>query len=157
MNASLRTLSLSLASLALVATAWAQYPPATPAKGQSQQQQATDSTACRSTAQQTTGIDPAVASQPAPQNNGPAVGGGQRAQGAVRGAAAGAVIGEVANGDSGRGAKNGAAAGVVVGGSRARREKRAANEAAQQSQQNAMATFNNAWSSCMRGKGYTVG
>ena len=141
MNASIRMLSLSLSSLALVATAWAQYPPAYPAKGQSQQQQGDDSTACRSWAQQT----------------GPAVGGGQRASGAVRGAAAGAVVGEVANGDSGRGAKNGAAAGVVVGGSRARQEKRATNANAQQSQQNAMGTFNSAWSSCMKGKGYTVG
>jgi hypothetical protein len=66
MNASIRMLSLSLSSLALVATAWAQYPPAYPGKGQTQQQQADDSTACRSWAQQTTGIDPAVASQPAP-------------------------------------------------------------------------------------------
>jgi hypothetical protein len=146
-----------LFSLALAATAFAQYPPAYPAKGQTQQQQATDSTACKTWAQQTTGIDPAVASQPAPQQTGPAAGGGQRARGAVRGAAAGAVVGEVANGDANRGAKNGAAAGVVVGGSRARQEKRAANTSAQQSQQNAMATFNGAWGTCMKGKGYTVG
>lgn len=123
MNASIRMLSLSLSSLALVAAAWAQYPPAYPAKGQSQQQQADDSTACRSWAQQTTGIDPAVASQPAPQQTGPAAGGGQRARGAVRGAAAGAVIGEVGNGDAGQGAKTGAAVGVVAGGSRARQGK----------------------------------
>jgi hypothetical protein len=153
----IRVLSLSLSSLALVATAWAQYPPAYPGKGQSQQQQADDSTACRSWAQQTTGIDPAVASQPAPQQTGPAVGGGQRARGAVRGAAAGAVIGEAGNGDSSHGAKVGAAAGVVAGGARARQEKRAANANAQAGQQNAMATFNNAWGTCMKGKGYTVG
>ena len=157
MKTSTRIASLSLSSLALLATAWAQYPPAYPAKGQSQQQQASDSTECRSWAQQTTGIDPAVASQPAPQQTGPAVGGGQRARGAVRGAAAGAVIGEAGNGDAGHGAKVGATAGVVAGGSRARQEKRAANANAQQSQQNAMGTFNNAWSTCMKGKGYTVG
>ena len=157
MNASIRMLSLLLSSLALVATAWAQYPPAYPSKGQSQQQQAADSTACRTWAQQTTGIDPAVASQPAPQQTGPAVGGGQRARGAVRGAAAGAVVGEAANGDSGHGAKVGAATGVVAGGARARQEKRAANANAQQSQQNAMGTFNSAWSTCMKGKGYTAG
>ena len=45
MNASIRLVSLSLSSVALVATAFAQYPPAFPAKGQSQQQQATDSSA----------------------------------------------------------------------------------------------------------------
>jgi len=157
MKISIRMLSLSLSSLALVASAWAQYPPAYPAKGQSQQQQASDSTACRSWAQQSTGIDPAVASQPAPQQTGPAAGGGQRARGAVRGAAAGAVIGEAGSGDAGHGAKVGATAGVVAGGSRARQEKRAANASAQQGQQNAMATFNNAWATCMKGKGYTVG
>jgi hypothetical protein len=157
MNASIRLLSLSLSPLIVAATAWAQYPPAYPVKGQSQQQQANDSTACRSWAQQTTGIDPALASQPAPQQTGPAVGGGQRARGAVRGAAAGAVIGEAGSGDAGHGAKVGAAAGVVAGGSRARQERRAANANAQQGQQNAMATFNNAWATCMKGKGYTVG
>jgi hypothetical protein len=157
MNASIRLVSLSLSSVALVATAFAQYPPAFPAKGQSQQQQATDASACRTWAQQTTGIDPAVASAPAPQQTGPAVGGGQRARGAVRGAAAGAVIGESGSGDAGHGAKVGATAGVVAGGSRARQERRAANANAQQSQQNAMATFNNAWGTCMKGKGYTVG
>jgi hypothetical protein len=157
MNASIRLLSLSLSPLIVAATALAQYPPAYPAKGQSQQQQANDSTACRNWAQQTTGIDPALASQPAPQQTGPAVGGGQRARGAVRGAAAGAVIGEAGSGDAGHGAKVGAAAGVVAGGSRARQERRAANANAQQGQQNAMATFNNAWATCMKGKGYTVG
>ena len=155
MNASIRI--VSILTFAVCATAVAQYPPAYPAKGQSQQQQGTDSTDCRSWAQQTTGIDPAVASQPAPQQTGPAVGGGQRARGAVRGAAAGAVVGEVGNGDAGQGAKTGAAVGVVAGGSRARQEKRAANANAQQSQQNAMGTFNGAWSTCMKGKGYTVG
>src|SRR5215813_5396822 len=117
MNTPIRIVSFLLAATAAVASA--QYPPAYPSKGQSQQQQANDSTACRSWAQQSTGIDPAVASPPAPQQTGPAVGGGQRARGAVRGAAAGAVIGEVGSGDSSHGAKVGATAGVVAGGSRA--------------------------------------
>ena len=149
---------VSLVALAVSATAWSQQPPpAYPSKGQSQQQQATDSSECRAWAQQTTGIDPAVASQPAPQQTGPAVGGGQRARGAVRGAAAGAVVGEVAHGDAGKGAGTGAAAGVVVGGARARRDKAAQNQAAQGQQQQTMATFNNAWGTCMKGRGYTVG
>ncbi|HKE48611.1 MAG TPA: glycine zipper family protein [Rhodanobacteraceae bacterium] len=155
MNATIRLAFLPLA--AVCACALAQYPPAYPAKGQTQQKQATDSSECRAWAQQTTGIDPAVASQPAPQQTGPAVGGGQRARGAVRGAAAGAVIGEAGSGDSSHGAKVGAAAGVVAGGSRARQERRSQNAAAQQNQQNAMATFNNAWGTCMKGRGYTVG
>jgi hypothetical protein len=147
----------SLPFLAACAIAAAQQPPAYPSKGQSQQQQATDSTECRTWAQQTTGIDPVAASQPAPQQTGPAVGGGQRARGAVRGAAAGAVVGEVAHGDAGHGAAVGAGAGVVAGGVRARHDRRAQNAAAQQNQQNTMATFNNAWGTCMKGRGYTVG
>ena len=155
MNTTIRFASLFV--LAASAAAWAQYPPAYPAKGQTQEKQATDASECRTWAQQTTGIDPAVASQPAPQQTGPAVGGGQRARGAVRGAAAGAVIGEAGSGDAGHGAKVGAAAGVVAGGSRARQERRANNAASQQNQQNAMGTFNSAWGSCMKGRGYTVG
>jgi hypothetical protein len=157
MNTSIRMLSIPLLLLVLYASTSAQQPPAYPAKGQSQQQQATDSTECRTWAQQTTGIDPVAAAQPAPQQTGPAVGGGQRARGAVRGAAAGAVVGEVANGDSSHGAKVGATAGVVAGGSRARQERRAQNANAQTAQQQSMATFNSAWGSCMKGRGYTVG
>src|SRR5262249_16601495 len=135
MNATIRFASLPL--VGLCALAFAQYPPAYPSKGQSQQKQATDSSECRAWAQQTTGTHPARAAPPAPQQAGPAVGGGQRARGAVRGAAAGAVIGEAGSGDSSHGAKVGAAAGVVAGGARARQERRAQNAAAQQGQQNA--------------------
>jgi hypothetical protein len=156
MNSPLRF--LPLLSLAISATAWCQQPPpAYPSKGQSTTQQTTDTTECRTWAQQTTGIDPAAASQPAPQQTGPAVGGGQRARGAVRGAAAGAVIGEVSTGDAGKGAGVGATAGVVAGGAKARRDRAAQNSAAQGQQQQKMATFNNAWGTCMKGRGYTVG
>ncbi|TBR39520.1 MULTISPECIES: glycine zipper domain-containing protein [Dyella] len=134
----------------------AQQPPAYPAQGQSAEKQASDTQACRGWAQSNTGIDPNVASQPAPQQTGTTVGGGQRARGAVRGAAAGAVVGGVANDDAGHGAAVGAAAGVVAGGSRARQERRAANANAEAQQSSAMNTFNQAYASCMRGKGYTL-
>jgi hypothetical protein len=156
MNATIRFASLLSLAVAAIASAQ-QMPPAYPAKGQSQQQQATDTTECRAWAQQNTGIDPVAASQPAPQQTGPAVGGGQRARGAVRGAAAGAVIGEAGSGDAGHGAAVGAGAGVVAGGARARQDKRAQNAAAQNTQTQKMATFNGAWGTCMKGRGYTVG
>jgi len=143
--------------LAAGTTALAQQPAAYPAKGQNSTQQASDTAACRTWAQQQTGIDPNVAAQPAPQQTGPAVGGGQRARGAVRGAAAGAVVGEVAHGDAGRGAGTGAAVGVVAGGARARQERRAQNAAATQKQEQTMGTFNQAYGSCMKGRGYTIG
>lgn len=137
-------------------TAQAQQPPAYPAKGQSTEQQAADGQACRGWAQSNTGIDPSAAAQPAPQQTGPAAGGGQRARGAVRGAAAGAVVGGVANDDAGHGAAVGAAAGVVAGGVRARQERRTENANAQAQQSSSMNTFNQAYASCMRGKGYSI-
>jgi hypothetical protein len=149
-----RSGALFAAALAFAAAVQA-TPVVYPAKGQSAQQQKKDQSSCYSWAKSNTGIDPAqVASQPPPPS-GPAVGGGERVQGAARGAAGGAVIGAIA-GDAGKGAAIGAVGGTVVGGSRARRNQRAAQANAQAQQQGAMDTFNRAFSACMQGRGYTV-
>ena len=140
---------------ALVSTAWAQKPITYPAKGQNSQQQKKDDTECLAWAKANTGIDPAVASQPAPQQTGPAVGGGERVKGAARGAVGGAVVGGIA-GDAGTGAGVGAAAGVVAGGARARQKQKAQNEGAKQQQQQTLATYYKAYGACMEGRGYTV-
>lgn len=142
--------------ICLPGASYAQQPVAYPAKGQSTDKQASDAEYCRNWTQSQTGISQQAANQPAAQQTGPAVGGGQRVRGAARGAAAGAVIGGVANNDAGHGAGVGATAGVVAGGMRARQEKRANNAAAVNQQQNALATFNQAYSSCMTGRGYTI-
>ncbi len=151
----MNTTSLRLAVLAcsvLAVSAFAQQPPpAYPASGQSESQQQADKSACMSWAQSN-----APQQAVPPQQTGPAVGGGQRVAGAARGAAAGAVIGGVANDDAGHGAGVGAAAGVVVGGSRARQERRAQNQAAANTQSQNAANLNQAYSTCMKGKGYTV-
>ncbi|MCC7215126.1 MAG: hypothetical protein IT517_00040 [Burkholderiales bacterium] len=133
----------------------AQKPIAYPAKGQSAQQKQKDDAACMAWAQQNTGIDPAAASQPAPQQTGPATGGGERLRGAARGAVGGAVIGGIA-GDAGTGAGVGAAAGTMAGGARARQNQAAQNQQAQQQQQQALNTFHRAWGACMEGRGYTI-
>ena len=125
-----------------------------PAKGQSAEQQNRDRAECQIWAQQTTGIDPmapAQTSQPqAP--SGPAVGGGERVGGALRGA----VIGEIAGGHGGEGA----VVGAMVGGARARQRQAAQHQAAQQQAQAAQAsrinTFNRAVGACMEGRNYTV-
>lgn len=141
---------LSVASLAI------SQPIVYPAKGQSYDQQRKDEGECYAWARQSTGIDPAaVASAPAPaQQTGPAVGGGERAQGALRGAVVGGII------DGGDGAGKGAAVGVVAGGVRARNNQRAQNSQAQQQsqsqKQNAMNTFYRAQSACLEGRGYTI-
>jgi OmpA family protein len=132
-----------------------------PAKGQSPQQQQRDHGDCHVWAKQTTGIDPvAVAQAPVPQpQGGPAVGGGERVAGAARGAAGGAVIGAIA-GDAGEGAAIGAIAGTMAGGARARRNRAAGQQQAQQQveaqKQQALATYNRAFAACMEGRGYTV-
>jgi len=133
----------------------AQQPIFYPAKGQPPQQQNRDQADCSLWAQQTTGINPAALAQgPAtPQApSGPAVGGGERVAGALRGA----VIGEVAGGHAGEGA----AIGAMVGGARARQSQAASQQAAQQQAQAAQAskinTYNRAVAACMEGRGYTV-
>jgi len=138
-----------------IPVAQAQKPVAYPAKGQSAQQKQKDDRECYAWAKQDTGIDPAVASAPPPQQTGPAVGGGERVRGAARGAVGGAAIGAIA-GDTGAGAGIGAAAGTMAGGARARRNQAAQNEQAQQQQQQTMSGFYRAYGACMEGRGYTI-
>ena len=110
---------------------------------------------CGAWAKQETGVDPKVASAPAPQQTGPAVGGGERVKGAARGALGGAVIGGIA-GDAGTGAAVGATVGVIAGGAKARKNQEAQNQQAQQKQQQALNAYNKAYAACMEGRGYTV-
>ena len=138
---------IAVALFAFTTGAIAQKPIVYPAKKQTAQQQKKDDGECYAWAKQNTGIDPVAASQPAPQNTGPAVGGGER----VKGAAGGAIIGGIA-GDAGAGA----AVGTVVGGSKARQNKRANNEQAQQQQQQTLNTYYKAYGACMEGRGYTI-
>jgi len=129
-------------------------PAAYPAKGQSPQQQQQDHAACASWARSNTGVDPATVAATAPPS-GPAVGGGERVGGAARGAAGGALLGAIA-GDAGKGAAAGAVVGTVAGGMRARQNQRNAQASAQAQSQNAVAAFDQAYSACMRGRGYSL-
>ena len=138
-------MAVALAAFATVSVA--QKPSVYPAKKQTAEQQKKDDGECRAWAKKDTGIDPAVASQPPPQQTGPAVGGGER----LKGAAGGAVIGGIA-GDAGAGA----AVGAVVGGAKARKNQSAQNQQAQQQQQQAMNTYYKAYGACMEGRGYSV-
>lgn len=152
-----RTVSLLLAATIAAAAglAVAQKPSVYPAQKQSAQQKQKDDKECMAWAKQDTGIDPAVASAPPPQQTGPAVGGGERVRGAARGAVGGAVIGGIA-GDAGAGAGIGAAAGTMAGGARARRNQDAQNQQAVQQQQQALATYWRSYGACMQGRGYSV-
>jgi hypothetical protein len=149
-------LFLALAVLLFACAAAAQRPIVYPAKGQSAQQQGQDEAQCSGWAKQSTGIDPAaVASSPAPQQTGPAVGGGQRLGGSARGAAGGAALGAIA-GDAGKGAAAGAVVGTMSGGRRARQQQAAQNQQAQAQQQNLIQTYYRAYGACLEGRGYTI-
>jgi hypothetical protein len=126
-----------------------------PSKGQSPAQQNRDEGECYSWAKQQTGIDPvAVASAPT-KEEGPAVGGGERVRGAAGGAVGGLAIGAIA-GDAGKGAAVGAVAGTMVGGHKARKNKAAREQQAQQSKASTLQHFNKAFGACMEGRGYVI-
>jgi len=126
-----------------------------PSKGQSAEQQSKDEGECYAWAKQQTGIDPvAVANQPTKQE-GPAVGGGERTRGAARGAVGGLAVGAIA-GDAGKGAAVGAVAGTMVGGHRARQNKAAKEQQAEQAKAGTLQHFNKAFGACMEGRGYLV-
>jgi hypothetical protein len=135
--------------------AFAQKPIVYPAKGQSAQQKQKNDGECHAWAKKDTGIDPAAASAPAPQQTGPAGGGGERVKGAARGAVGGAAIGAIA-GDAGAGAGIGAVAGTMAGGARAREKQATQNQQAQQQQQQTLNTFYRAYGACMEGRGYSI-
>ncbi len=135
--------------------AHAQKPIAYPAKGQSSQQQQKDDAACATWAKQNTGIDPVAASQPAPQQTGPATGGGERVRGAARGAVGGAVVGGI-TGDAGTGAAVVRRPGTMAGGARAAEPggaEPAGASAAAADAQHVLARWRGA---CMEGRGYTI-
>jgi hypothetical protein len=106
---------------------------------------ASDQADCSRIATQQTGFNPS-APPPTAYANPQVTGSGAR----VRGAAAGAAIGAVAGGDAGKGAAAGAVAGGVTQRSRNRRNARAANDAAASQQ----AAYNQAYASCMAGRGH---
>ena len=126
-----------------------------PANGQSVSQQNQDEGECYAWAKQQTGIDPVAVANTPPPPAGPAVGGGERLRGAARGAAGGAAIGAIA-GDTGDGAAIGAVAGTMAGGRKARQNKQAQAQDAQDAKAATIQHFNKAFGACMEGKGYVV-
>jgi hypothetical protein len=110
-----------------------------PAKNQTPEQQARDTNDCQFWAKQQTGYDPGL-------DTAKSAGVGL-AVGAVTGAAAGAAIGAA----SGRGAGSGAAVGAVIGG------VGGTAAGAGYGYTRNRDGYNQAYSACMQGKGYTVG
>jgi hypothetical protein len=123
-----------------------------PAKGQSPEQQKKDEAECSTWAIGNSGYDPAKPAAAPKANAQPSTPSGAR----LRGAARGAIIGEVAGGDTG----DAAIAGAVLGGARARRQKANAQAQAEASaaakQKTNQANYDKARAACLEGKGYSV-
>lgn len=142
--------------LGQAAAVQAQSPIVYPAKGQSAQQQQKDQGECHTWSVNNTGVDPAaLAAAPPPPPAGPAVGGGERVTGALRGAIGGAAIGAIA-GDAGKGAAIGAVGGTMVGGHRARQNQAAQSNQVQSQKQQQISTYYRAYGACLEGRGYTI-
>lgn len=134
-----------------------------PAKGQSDEQQQKDQFDCYTWAKGKTGFDPMQAPQassPPPQQEEVTAGAGK---GAVGGAAAGALIGGIADGNWGQGAAIGAVAGGLFGNHRKHKQEKENQQRQEQwEQQQAQQyyarrnEYNRAYAACLEGRGYTV-
>lgn len=136
--------AIFLIAFVLTAPAWAQKPSVYPAKGQSAELKTQDDTQCHAWAKQDTGIDPAaVASTPAPPQPQ-----GER----LRGAARGAIVGEIVDDKAGEGA----ALGALAGGRRARINQAGQAQQVQAHKQQQLDTYYRAYGACMQARGYTI-
>lgn len=137
--------AVTLIAFVLCAPAWAQKPSVYPAKGQSAEQKSSDDGQCLAWAKQDTGIDPAAVANAQPVPTGPQ---GER----LRGAARGAIVGEIVDDKAGEGA----ALGALAGGRRARMNQAARTQQAEASKVQSLDTYYRAYGACMQGRGYTV-
>ena len=156
------TIGLLLATV-LAMPATAQEPIVYPAKGQSPDQMEQDKFQCYQWAKGQTGFDPmapptATAPPPPEQQTSASAG-----KGLLGGAAAGALVGGIADGNWGQGAAIGAVAGGLFGAHRKNsvaRQNQQSEQAWEQQQAQIYAQrrhqYNRAYSACLTGRGYTV-
>ena len=133
-----------------------------PTNNQAAAKIAADEGECHAWARQNTGIDPAnpMAGVQVQQAAPPPGGGASAGRGAVRGAAAAGIIGNIADEDAGEYAAVGALIGSVRG-AKARQAQSAQAQQQAQAQNQAIAqermgTFTKAFSACMEARSYTV-
>lgn len=142
----------------LTCGAWGQQAIVYPAKGQTPQQQAKDTSDCQLWAKQNTGVDPVVVAQQLAYQPPPPEKQGEVAKGAVGGAVVGGLLGGI-GGRGGEGAAAGAVVGVIGGKAVQNKKQQQYGQQQQQAQQqaaNQMATYNRAFAACMQGHGYTI-
>ena len=127
-----------------------------PAKGQSAEKQKKDEGECHTWAVDNSKYDPTNPPKQAAAPPPPTTATGSTPGAGMKGAARGAVAGEVLTGD----ASSGAAAGAVVARSASRKQNAAKAQqqqaAATQQDQAGMAAYQKARAACLEGRGYTV-
>ena len=123
-----------------------------PAKGQSPEQQQKDESECHAWAVKSSGYDPANPPTVPQSSSTRVTGTGAR----MRGAVGGAIVGEIADGDTG----DAALAGAAIGGMSERRRQRMQHQETQnraiQEQQSGLSAYNKAKAACLEGRGYSV-
>jgi len=127
-----------------------------PKQGQTQQQFEQDQFSCHSWAKQQTGVDPSQSYASASPQTAPQSGGAVR--GGARGAAVGAIGGAI-GGNAGKGAAIGAGVGAAGGAIRQRsanEQAAAANQQAMAQQQQMLQRYDQAYATCMSGRGYST-
>lgn len=150
-----------LAAAAAIAVTGIEIAPAAaiyvyPAKGQSEDQMQRDKFDCSQWATQQTGFDPTNPQRVQTAQT-------QQRGGALRGAAGGAALGAVGGaigGDAGKGAAIGAGVGAGVGmmrRNRSIREQQQEQAQINQNYNNQVGSYNEAYGTCLKGKGYSVG
>jgi hypothetical protein len=157
-NIALGRVMASALALSLLAGApgVAQSAAVVPLKGQTPDQAAADQQQCAAQASGQTGYNPAMATTqaaaPTPQL-------GQRAGGALRGAAAGKVISNVNKNNTDDAMEAGAKLGAMAGGGRQRRANRDQRQQTQQQQaaeQQKASAYNSSLSACLQARGYAL-
>ena len=134
-----------------------------PAKGQTPQQQQKDEGECYTWAVQQSGFDPAKPPAQAAAPSAPAPQAPKPTGGRVRGAAAGAAVGAIADKDVGDAAVAGAVGGAAAQRGARRQQQKQQQASAQQQQQAAaqqqqagQGSFQKARAACLEGRGYTI-
>lgn len=161
MKRSVRAIAVVAVSTGLLAPAARATMFVYPSKGQNAERQSKDEGECHQWAMQQTGVDPEVIAQQSLSGqayNQPQGGFHGLLAGGAGGAALGAIGGAI-GGDAGKGAAIGAAVGGVASLFRARRRMREQaqySNAVAQEQEARLNEFEEAYGTCLRGRGYTV-
>ena len=124
-----------------------------PSRGQTDAQMDKDKYSCHQWASQQSGYDPM---SPPPSSGGVSTPAYRPGRDVLGGAAKGAVVAGIADGDAGKGAAVGALGGGIFGGMRHQRKVDSVRQQQAAATSGLQNDYRRAYSACLEGKGYTV-